>query len=687
MKDNTALNEMDLPLSNPNEDLETISKTRLLPLFDVSKFEIRPEDLRDKGIDLHIEVKISNKYTNIRFVVQLKATDSKNVNRDGSISFQVYTSNINYLLNNPGPAYYILYSKSTDTFYYENLNDFIRVLASKETEWQNQKSHTLRFSKILTKVALDEIYNHALEKGKFHRKVNDMLIRQSASIQPSDKILVDSDMAVSSDRDIRELIELAGFNMINEGKWKEVILLHRKGSGTIASTSKYNLILGIANYYGGNLLDALSFLKSSGKLRADLIPELDAHLEFFVISVKHSLGLCTDIEYYNRMNELQDADNVGLYIRIDKAKSDYYTNLTSDSEHKFGALINSIQQILGHPKADNAIKFYAESELVLMQGSKNNWGYVKDIATINAIETFSGPDSEIRKQSAGKFIEANSKWFKDVEELKERTLKSKNYFYYFNTLINQVKVIYEMTVFTGSISIEESIPGDARNPVPDNRELFKDLFGKLERALHFFRQIGHIENEIVSLSLRYELEHYLNDFSKAATTLAEAETLLEAYELPDKKRRMEYLRNAGTVHEVFAAWINRVSKEAESSRNEYKQIVADMMRMDEEERKQSLPDSKRLHIDLMPIGTFCFPESAKQKLYEILQIPDDQLRNHFDHLFGFVIPIVNLFYNEITREGPLDGNLADKGIQSWRNIYRVRKAFFENKFFRDESRN
>jgi hypothetical protein len=50
MIDDSILDEMDLPLNNPNEDLETISKNLLQPFFDVSKFEIRSETLRDKGI-------------------------------------------------------------------------------------------------------------------------------------------------------------------------------------------------------------------------------------------------------------------------------------------------------------------------------------------------------------------------------------------------------------------------------------------------------------------------------------------------------------------------------------------------------------------------------------------------------------------------------------------------------------
>lgn len=683
--DTSILDEMDLPLSNPNEELETISKQLLMPLFDVSKFEIRPEDVRDKGIDLHIELKTPTKYSNFRLVIQLKATDRKAVNKDETISIQLGTANINYLLNNPGPAYYVLYFKDTNTFYYENLNDFVKTIAEKETDWQKQQSHVLRFAKVLTKEATEEIYKETLQKGLFHRKVNEKLIQQSASIHSSDKVLIDSNLNISVDTEIRNLIETGGFLLINEGRWKDVILLHKKGSQTVASTSKYNLVLGIANYYNGNLVDALSHLKLSDKHKTELVAEMANHLEYFLISVKHSLGLCTDLYYKKRMDELEDADNVGLYIKIDKAKTDYYTNLSGDSADKFDKLITDIQQVLNHPKADNGIKFYAESELVLMQGSKNNWDYVKGVSVINAIELITGPDKARRLDSLRKFIDSNASWFREVQRLKDETLKDKNYFYYFNTIINEVKVIYEMTVFNKVVSIEKTVPGMPAPQMPDPKPIFAGLLEKLAKALEFYRQIGHIENEVVTLSLRYEIEHYLGDFSKATITMSEANNLIDAYELTDKKRRLTHLKNAGTVHEVFSEWIAGVFKKVEADKIEVQVMVKDMQRMDQEERNQRVPDIKYLNIHLFPIGYFRFPERSTDKVYEILRIKDAQLKKHFDQLFTFVIPVANIYYPEIIQEGPLDGKLADKGLENWKNIYRVRKAFYENKFFRDES--
>lgn len=683
--DDTILDEMDLPLANSNEELETISKTQFLPLFDVTKFEIRSEDLRDKGIDFHFEIKKANKYTNFRFAVQLKATDTKKTNKDGSISLQLYTSNINYLLNNTMPALYVLYSKSKNTFYYENLNEFVKALSEKNPDWYKQASHILRFTKALTEDAILGIYNDTIQKGLFHRKVNEKLILKSASLHSTDKILIDSDLNVSGDPEIRTLIENVGFVLINEGKWKEIILIHKNGSGNIATTSKYNLVLGVANYYSGNLIDALSFLKSAAKLKAELLPELVNHLAYFYTSTKNSLGLISDSEYQKQMDQLEDSDNVGLYIKLEKAKSNYYNSLSKDSGDKFDQLISDIKGIIDDPNADNGIKLDARCELVLIEGSKNNWDYVKGVAIINAVEIITGPDQQMRLDSARNFIASNSHWFKEVQSLKDAALESKNYFHYFNAVINEVKVIYEMQVFTKLVSIEQTIPGYPSPEMPDTKPILTDLLQKIEKALNYFRQVGHIENEVVALSAKYEIQHYLNEFSNANNTLSEAETLIETYELTDKKRRMEHLKNKGTTHQKFKAWMDEIFKDVEKKQAEFREMVADMTKMDEEERKEIIPKQKYLTIHLFPIGYFRFPEKSKQKVYDILALKNAEVKQNFDNIFEIAIPVANIYSDEIMQEGPLNGKLADRGIESWRNIYKIRKAFFENKFYRNES--
>ena len=136
------LDSMKLPKRSIQEELEQLSRDKLRPLFSQELFLIREETVRDKGIDLSIELKYKNVHTNFRFIVQLKATQSKEANTDGSYSFQIDTSNIQYLLNGGLPAYYITYVKQNDCFYFENLQDFVNRICQNEKPWNQQDTHT-----------------------------------------------------------------------------------------------------------------------------------------------------------------------------------------------------------------------------------------------------------------------------------------------------------------------------------------------------------------------------------------------------------------------------------------------------------------------------------------------------------------------------------------------------------------
>ena len=71
-------------------------------------------------------------------------------------------------------------------------------------------------------------------------------------------------------------------------------------------------------------------------------------------------------------------------------------------------------------------------------------------------------------------------------------------------------------------------------------------------------------------------------------------------------------------------------------------------------------------------------------VYEILNIVEDA-RKVFDNMFEMVIPVANINNNPILSEGPLNGRLEYKVSISQENIYRIRKAFYEHKFYRNES--
>ena len=164
-----------LPKRNRNEDLETTSTKQLYDVFPIENFEIREIPRRDKGVDSFIELKSSDNHLGIEFIVQLKATRRSSGKNYHSKSIE--TSNLEYLLNHPQPAIYILYVEESQTYYYEWAEEFARRLAEKDAEWDIRSSHTLRFQRVLNLKEAEIIYSKVLRDGEDQRRERDFVIQ------------------------------------------------------------------------------------------------------------------------------------------------------------------------------------------------------------------------------------------------------------------------------------------------------------------------------------------------------------------------------------------------------------------------------------------------------------------------------------------------------------------------------
>jgi hypothetical protein len=107
-----------------------------------------------------------------------------------------------------------------------------------------------------------------------------------------------------------------------------------------------------------------------------------------------------------------------------------------------------------------------------------------------------------------------------------------------------------------------------------------------------------------------------------------------------------------------------------------------MRKMDEDEIP--LSDQKRREtydIYLFPIGYFRFPRKELENVLNALNVRENG-KESFRQLFGMVMPVVNILNVSVECEGFANGMADDQGFESWQNIYRVRKYFYENNFYR-----
>lgn len=671
------LDKMKLPKSSEQEELEQLSKDKLRPLFEHKLFEVREETYRDKGIDLLIELKYKESYTNFRFLVQLKATETKKQNVDGSYSWQIDTSNIQYLLNSGQPAYYICYVKEKDVFYYQQLNDFVNEISSKNTDWNNQETHTLRISKILNSSSITEIYNKVKNRCQLSRELVEKLDIKGKK-DKSTKISISDEYKVTDETSIVQLVEKIGFTIINEGRSKEVVLLNEKISNDIKSPL-YNLIVGVANYYTSNLFDSLAFFQKAKRQKSELSKDLAENLEYFDTIIKLSLGLIDEKKYQEIIESLKNSEHLKYYIKLENIKNRYFESLFSDEG--FEIFKTELTEVINDNKLNSNIKFIAKCEYVLNWGKKINMDFFQSTSRLNALGNQFNGIQEQRIRSANYFISRNKDWSLYCQELDKEISLEKDLFAFNMSTLNQAKVRFELIVLS---EIIQEYSG-SENIVKDEKTL-EIILENLKTVSNNYREVQHIENLLASLSAQYEIYHYMKKDDETVRIVKEMNELVEFHDLKESKTKVDFLLNGGTIQEhLLTLFVNTVKK-SEDSKKEYIDLVNEMKALDKLEEVENLENDKTeaVMIELFPIGHFSFARNRINEFYDILNIDSFKLIKHLDFFFNNgIIPVLNIF-NEIKTEGHCNGMLDDNGIESWRRIKEIRVRLYENKFNRQK---
>lgn len=676
------LDKMRLPLSNPKEALETLSRNLFQPLFDPQRFIIRSEDYRDKGVDFQIEVLegygSSTVCTNFRFIVQLKATDTIQTNRDASYSLQIDTANINYLLNHPMPAFYVFYHNATGNFYYRELREFTSELFKKDKNWNDQASHVIRFSSLLDKPALDQMHRQTIQKGTFNRQLSTHNLMKDQSPTPEDKIIIDRNLDMVADSDIRDLIEKGGFMLIKDNRWADILKLHKKASGSLETTSLYNLVVGSANYYSGNMPAALTFLKAAKKKENTLHPGLRGHISYFEAATKYAMGILSEEQYVTQVKSCSDDSIMRLHIVLERAKKEYLEN--SPVKGAFQKFEVQVQQVINDPSAPKTLQLSAKLELLQIEGENINMSYISNICRINAFGLGRPELVYYASNFLLSFDKTYSDWLLGIKDIRDRSKEISNQFIFYLACITQIRMNYHLLVISREIFLLEDNLMLPKIKFSEGDQPFKTMLEELKHALDYFNTITHIENLTVCLSLEYEIAHYINDAPVYQKAMAKMEELVDAHELNVIDVALKRIKANGPYHETFLKTFpfekHTLQKQVHFQRKELQLLDDQELALD----KGDLEDY--LTIKLYPIGTFCFPKDKKEILYDLLNVTA-KARPMFDYMFSQSIqPVANIQYSSITQEGYVDNVSKSNTPEAWQNIYRVRKMLFAKQFYR-----
>ncbi|WP_394677932.1 DUF4365 domain-containing protein [uncultured Sphingobacterium sp.] len=642
--------DLNLPGDARNKQLEIISKDYFRPLFDVERFVVKEEAI-DNGIDFRFEIKLNNCITGFGFNFQLKSTESTRQNNDGSYSKNIETSNIEYLLNNGQPGYYAFYIDDEKLIYYAELKKIIYDLTVKNPNWQNQPNHSIRFTEKLDADAITTIYNTALTEGQMLRRIQGAMAEGFGQIEKKDRIIIDLDSNVVTDFEIAENIEKYGLFLIDECRWADVIALHKKTTNTHARSAMYNLVIGVSYYYSGEFFRAMDFLKETYKNIDNLEHYLKDYMLFFYYGLQRILNIITEDDFQRLTHAFAENSTIFIHRELEDAVQ-LKVRMHDSPDSSSLEFEKKIAEIINNPYSSDYIKLLAKIELTFYRSEQ--------LISKLIMMLLSGNLADAKRN----FTTINRE-FRDLLEECEKI--NSNFASHFCGIKHCTFIIHFDCIFRRLLK---------SNSFDD---VLADILINLQKIYTYFKTINHVENELCSLSLL--LEYYQNLENK--DKIREIENTLDQYKIEygnhEFNKKIDFTKNGGT----FVSFIVGESSKIEQETELVDQLMKEMEVIEQTEAAEGyVYDASKHMITLFPLGNFQFPEDKTDVLFQILGINDQRLKEQIKNMLEYVTPVINCLPLKIEQEGPLNGMLEDRGLQSRKNINRIRKELYHNKFQR-----
>jgi len=534
--------ELPLPRSSNQESLETISRNKLSELFDPELFEIREELQRDKGIDLTVEVKENGFYTNFRFAVQLKSSNTNKKNKDGSISFAVEVSNVNYLQNSSMQSYYFFYDHINKQFYYEQSTQVYQNLLEKYKDGKFPNTFLIRFKKLLDKSAIDEIYYRTKSNGYLLRNIQFHLDNSNSDHKG---IVIDTNREVYSVEQNIAFLAQHGLELINRAEFDLIIEIEQRSSQHLSLPIIFNLVCGVAYFFKGRVYRAIDYLRQVEREQDKLEPQIRYMFQYTLLLAKHQSGMLDKKSYQLELEKLVQKEDLGSFLKIEREFKALQKN--NKSKIQLTDFYERINQVIAEESENPKARAYgyarileAESKLLLHDLSLN-----LIMATTTRIQTIV---DEIYSQ--WDLIE--TQFYNRTDELIRFISPSND----INTLGNVSRLRIEWQYqhayiihFFNTWNFEEL----NYDPVVDEKT--KRSFDKslqfLDGCVNLYQTRNDNENIIHCLILKYEILSFLGESTQTTDVKNLIQTKIDAQDLESLRINFESVSNNGTSYDRF----------------------------------------------------------------------------------------------------------------------------------------
>lgn len=536
-----------LPRSSRQETLETVSRHQLALKFDPDLFELRPEDHRDKGIDVIGEIKQDGAYTNFRFAIQLKSTESVKKQADGSLSFPIAISNLCYLLNLSLPAYYILYDYPENQFYITTIAEVMRALQQKYKPDQLPKTYNVKFSHPLDQEQIDGIYKEAFENGMLLKKLGIHLKMSAGKEQLVTGLVIDESNDVYSVEQNIAFIEQFGYQLLNSQRFSQVVEIEQRTYPRSKATPTFNMICGFAYFHQANLYKAIELLKLAHDEIESLHPEHRNMVSYTLLQAKYLLGMVNAKTFNEQKSKFLTNEDAGTFLQLENLAEQFYTSKEPDMQKRIKTYYeNTLRVIDQHPDFhDMRVVGYAKilnvvATLLMHELAKNSV-----LALGRGIDAY-------RDRMIAEWSLLEKQFCDQLRTLYEYALKHQNFLAVNNLSMERIewdfRKVYHFHALINwnrdTLSIDPELS-------EYHRKVLNELLEKEGMIAESYDRIQHRENHFNTLRTQYELYDLLGDQEGKDKKAAEMQKLINTYDLNALQTQFDSMLSGEMRHRQF----------------------------------------------------------------------------------------------------------------------------------------
>nr|WP_199157306.1 DUF4365 domain-containing protein [Pedobacter sp. ASV2] len=480
----------------------------------------------------------------IRLAVQLKSTRSTEKNSDGSITYRIDVSNINYLNRLTIPAYYVIYDHREDLFYYQKASTAFQAMVDKYSGGKFPKTYNVSFAAQLTPEKIGAIYEEVLQSGELYRQVTSHLARAEQASKPS-AIVIDAERKVYSIEENITYIERFGFALLNNRDAQHIIEMEQRSYPRGEVSARFNLICGVAYYYRGKIPRALEFLRLAENSLESFDGQVRATLSHTILRAKYDLGILIKEDFERETSEVLKGEDIGSFLEMERA----WKELGNKADHvaeKFPAFLKEIFRLLASENSNPRARVMgysrilrAEKLILLNELGKNLFSVVgtgRSSSWQQVMNEFAPLERGFHSR-----LEALLKYIEKLEDVREHANLTRTVieWWYEKCFILNFYGTWDFLKCSYSGEISQEL-----------KKSFEHHLAFLEKTTKIFTECDDQESAGHNLLLKYNILHFLDD-KRRMETADQLIELLKRNDFANLKFVFSMMQKGGTDHERY----------------------------------------------------------------------------------------------------------------------------------------